>query len=64
MKLAWEGCSGDTINEARIMGMRMMGKDLELQERDDAQRKCKEGGRKKGRASQDQDELAVTLASK
>lgn len=59
------------INEARIMGIRLMGKDLELQKkdaaykrRDDIQRRWKEEGKKKGRASQEQDELTVTLASK
>lgn len=55
MKLAWEGYSGNTINEARAMEIRLMGKDLELQKkknaaqkkREDAQRRWEEVGRKK-----------------
>lgn len=71
MNLAWEGCSVNIINEARIMEIRLMGKDLELQKkdaaykrRDDIQRRWKKEGKKKGRASQEQDELTVILASK
>lgn len=66
MNLAWEGYTVKIINEARIMGIRLMGKDLELQKkdaaykrRDDIQRRWKEEGKKKGRASQEQDELTV-----